>query len=826
MSQMSLHKIYSITDYSKVNNAFIKNKGIQLTKTKLKNLLIKENKNFHFRIHKNTNYVVFGDLDNFSYNFEKFIEIFKKFFNEKYNLKISSNDIMYTKNDSKSGSFHYSIPKYYGKTETLHLIHTTFKDYYVKNLENVKETNIDTTIYSEHWYRCPNQGKGSGSGNDTHIIIRGNMVDFIVDYIPKNSLCIDDIVNKNTKNKKQKKNEKQLKNKNENIEIVELDTKQVSLEKYKNLNNNSENILSSAISKPVICKKIFDNCYKPERFDEYNTWITVGMAIKNTFLDENVALDLFNYFSSKGSKYEGIEKTNCKYATFVKKEKSDGYTIATIYHIAVEDNKAKFIEIMSKNTLELEPTDMCRFLKTIAGYKFIYKKENDKYILYSYNGKYWENDDILFKKCLSNELYEFLKSILIEVYWNASEFKKLKGKIDKLKSISLKKEILDTYKEYGVNNDIVMDDKWWLLGFNNLVYDLKEDKMREYKYDDYICTTTGYNWREPTQEELDTMNSIIKTVMPLDDEREFYLKLLSTCLDGKALEKFIVFNGRGGNGKGMINDMLLLALGNYAIIGNNGILFESSKSGTNPEKAIIHKKRLVIFREPSEKFKFDNGVIKELTGGGTISARDLYENKNKIKKELNLTLIVECNKRPLFSEEPGDAEVRRLLDINFRSSFVSNNDMIDEENHIFKANPEYKTSEFQNKYKYALMKILMNAYKKYKEDGSILIPPETIKKRTDKYLQMSCNLLGWFKDNYEKCEGQNLKLLDVYVNFKSSDFYLEGPKSLKDKYKKKYFLEYFENNIFTRRDYVERTNSTRHILKNWKQKEINEEDNN
>lgn len=31
---MSLYKIYSISDYSKVNNAFIKNKGIQLSKTK------------------------------------------------------------------------------------------------------------------------------------------------------------------------------------------------------------------------------------------------------------------------------------------------------------------------------------------------------------------------------------------------------------------------------------------------------------------------------------------------------------------------------------------------------------------------------------------------------------------------------------------------------------------------------------------------------------------------------------------------------------------------------------------------------------------------
>jgi hypothetical protein len=62
---------------------------------------------------------------------------------------------------------------------------------------------------------------------------------------------------------------------------------------------------------------------------------------------------------------------------------------------------------MSKNTLELEPTDMCRFLKTISGYKFIYKKINGKYILYCYNGKFWENDEVLLKKCLSRQIKNY-----------------------------------------------------------------------------------------------------------------------------------------------------------------------------------------------------------------------------------------------------------------------------------------------------------------------------------------------------------------------------------------------------------------------------------
>jgi hypothetical protein len=50
----------------------------------------------------------------------------------------------------------------------------------------------------------------------------------------------------------------------------------------------------------------------------------------------------------------------------------------------------------------------------------------------------------------------------------------------------------------------------------------------------------------------------------------------------------------------------------------------------------MHKKRFVVFREPSEHKKFENSIIKELTGGGTFSARGHHESNTK--KELNLTM--------------------------------------------------------------------------------------------------------------------------------------------------------------------------------------------
>jgi phage/plasmid-associated DNA primase len=812
------YEIYSVCDYSKATQKFIDENAIIFYNIEdLSNELENKDNYYHFRVQKNKKYIFFGDLDNYLKNdIDYFNHLLIKFLDNYYNLIINTNDIKYTINNNKKGYYHYSIPKIYGSLNKLKEVHNNilkiFPDEFVFKGNKKIEKNIDTTIYSEHWYRCPNQSKGNiNDNNNKHIIKFGTMNDFIIYYIPEESICIDEFIFNDIHNKEIIKNTK-------NVELI------------KKINNNeieiyNKDIFSNILSKTNLYKKLFDECYKKERFELYEYWISVGMAIKNTFLNEDEAFDLFNYYSSKGSNYEGIESTKYKYASFIKKNINAGYTIATIHFYAIEDNKSKFIEIMSKNTLELGQTDICKYLKIIAGHKFIYKYQGELLKLYCYNDKYWEKNDIILRNYLSNQIYDFLKMILTEVYWDNKNFMLLKSKIEKLKSISFKKEIIETYKEYGLDEKINFDEKWYLFGFNNIVYDLEKEEFRDYKYDDYISITCGYDWREPTQDEINTVNSLIISIMPIEEERDTLLQILSTTLEGRCLEKFIIFNGGGGNGKGLINDLLLNMLGNYGMIGNNSILFEKNKTGSNPEKANIHKKRYVVFREPPEKNKFENSVIKELTGGGIFSARSHHE--KSCDKELNLTMVVECNKRPLFSEEPKESETRRIIDIYFRSTFVSDNSFLDPNKFIYKSNSEYKTKEFQNKHRFAFFKILTNIHSIYKNNKYTLYIADTIKSRTNSYLELSCNILQWFKDNYRLTDDKSdfIKIKDVYDKFSNSDYMYNLSKTDKNKYNKKYFNEYFESNIFFNKYYADRYNDLRNVIRCWKIKnELDDDD--
>ena len=111
-------------------------------------------------------------------------------------------------------------------------------------------------------------------------------------------------------------------------------------------------------------------------------------------------------------------------------------------------------DIIDKGFFGFEQTDMAKYAHILASKKFIYIKDNGIYKLYCYNGKVWENDSVLMKHFLSNELYNFLKMILVELYFEHNSFNKMKMQIKKLKTMSYENDVIEAYKAVGVNMEI------------------------------------------------------------------------------------------------------------------------------------------------------------------------------------------------------------------------------------------------------------------------------------------------------------------------------------------------------------------------------------
>jgi len=250
--------------------------------------------------------------------------------------------------------------------------------------------------------------------------------------------------------------------------------------------------------------------------------------------------------------------------------------------------------------------------------------------------------------------------------------------------------------------------------------------------------------------------------------------------------------------------MYIRALGNYAIIANNAILTEKKRTGANPEIANLHKKRYVVFREPSSKDRFQNAMVKELTGGGTFSARNLYEKETQ--KVLTMTCVVECNKKPLFAETPQVAEMERVVDILFRNTFTDKDEDVNPENGIYRGSAKYKEHSFQLQHRSAFLKIIMDAYKCYAEDNCNLKIPFSIKERSNQYLEMSCELMQWILDTYEKTDDFKdiVTVKEIYELFKNSEYYNNLSKNEKRKNNVKSFIERIRDNVFLRKHFYDR----------------------
>jgi len=89
--------------------------------------------------------------------------------------------------------------------------------------------------------------------------------------------------------------------------------------------------------------------------------------------------------------------------------------------------------------------------------------------------------------------------------------------------------------------------------------------------------------------------------------------------------------------------------------------------------------------------------------------------------------------------------------------------------------------------------------------------------------RLSCSILPWFKENYEKTSDKEfIKVKDIYENFSTSNYFNNLSKPEKRRYNKTFFNEYFETNIFLRGFYAERYNNIRSVIRGWKIK--NQED--
>ena len=602
-------------------------------------------------------------------------------------------------------------------------------------------------------------------------------------------------------------------------------------------------------------KKFVEMCLAAGMFcvaaRDFKTWCDMGLFLKGYFGDNDGAYALFDEFSklAGAGHYTPADNRDKWDKLSANPDKYDNF--GTFVNWAKKDNAAKYKEItgeiatLKKNAkaaakasagpkLKLADADAetaghyrqylpfdittdigaMKFLTEAHPNKFMWirDKEAKNGDLYSWTGTRWEVGTLEFQRFISTTGIQMVQDIKARVQKELAEDNQVRGML----LITIGAAIMNFQNHTGqlkiiasseafFTRDIQFDANVDIIGFDNGIYDLVKHEFRPTEYYDYITMSCGYDYNtnvDPAK--MAEVQALLDTIIPNPENRQLLLEVMSAGLTGRAIEKFVLFNGGGRNGKGLLDEFLKTIFGDYQLIyANVSLLTEKDKTGGNPEKASLHNKRIVIMKEPDGNEPLRNDRVKDITGGGNVSGRMLYSNKTIVN--LNLILIMECNDRPKFKTEPTHAEDERVIDILFPNRFSTLDDEIDNVS-VFKANGDYKTDEWKNAHRDEFLQIIIQAFKAFQSRDYAFAIPQNVKDRTRAYLNASFPILEIFSELYTKTGARTdvVKLKDIYDTVKGSETFLEFDKKEKRMYNYKYFCEFVEKNRELKGDYHDR----------------------
>ena len=558
------------------------------------------------------------------------------------------------------------------------------------------------------------------------------------------------------------------------------------------------------------------NILNQERADDYASWLDVGWCLHN--IDDRL-LSKWIQFSEKSSKFKpGVCEKEWS------KMKNCGKGIGSLYFWAKTDNLEKYNNIIQHNvnmyynelitnSIKCSHYNIAEIVYRLYKYNFVCSSiKNKSWYQYNSTNHHWEISECGtdLRNLLSNDISIKILSVstfLNSKYNEAQDKKYLDGNkqcIDLIRNLSsspfkdnVMKECCEIF--YDRKFDEKLDSNIYLIGFKNGVYDLENGKFRDGCPDDFVSFSTHINYIEydAESEDIQSIKKLLRTIQPDDELYEYLLTSLASYIDGQiADEKLIIWTGTGSNGKSLLVSFFEEAFGDYCTKLPTSLLTRKrgASSAASPEVAKTLGKRFAVLQEPEQDDKINVGLMKEITGGDKIEARELYKNPVIFKPQFKLLLT--CNDLPTIPSNDGGTW-RRLRVLPFKSKFVDNPDPKDPL-HQFKKDPLLCEKLNKDNIKEAFMSLLIHYYNtKYKKGG--LVEPEEVVKYTKEYQKVSDKYSDFIDEHIIDIDKTNdnpqeknvkTKLCNIYCLFK--EWYgdaLPGEKAPPKKEFKEYFVQ-------------------------------------
>ena len=233
-----------------------------------------------------------------------------------------------------------------------------------------------------------------------------------------------------------------------------------------------------------------------------------------------------------------------------------------------------------------------------------------------------------------------------------------------------------------------MDSNKHLMCFTNGVVDFKNRVFRDGYPQDYITKSTNISYQpfsyysENSSEMVQQILTFMEQLFPDKSLNKYMWDHLSSSLIGDNINQtFNIYRGSGSNGKSILTDLMTQALGEYKATVPITLVTTKRNSigGTSSEVMQLKGVRYAVMQEPSkDDAKINEGVMKELTGGDPLQARQLYCESETFIPQFDLVV---CTNTLFDITSNDDGTWRRIRICDFMAKFVdSDAPVIDDDN--------------------------------------------------------------------------------------------------------------------------------------------------
>ena len=290
------------------------------------------------------------------------------------------------------------------------------------------------------------------------------------------------------------------------------------------------------------------------------------------------------------------------------------------------------------------------------------------------------------------------------------------------------------------------DNQPWLFPCASGTVDLRTGTLRAHRREDMLTRISGIEYAPDAVCPL--WDAFLQRVMPDPDVRAFLARLAGYSLTGRTDEQVLAFlHGGGRNGKTVFIETVAALAGDF----HQATRIETltvSRSGIPNDVAALAGARLVTVSETPEGARLNEPLVKDLTGGDTISARFL--NKEFFQFRPQFKIWIRGNHKPQI-RGTDDGIWRRVLLIPFNVQI-----------------PEAEIDvALQDKLRAELPGILrwcVEGCLEWQRSG--LKPPAAVIAATSEYRQTMDTLAEFFDEKCVVHTGALAKAADLYAEYR------------------------------------------------------------